>query len=439
VTEQAEHARLSPSGSKKWFACPGSLTLEASIPNEANKYSDDGTAKHEIARRCMTEHFRASKWVGELVPVHADGEEPRYVRFTDDAADEVQGVVDTVRSLTIGCTLYLIEHRVDFSDVVQLPGQFGTLDVGILTRDRELQVHDYKFGHTPVEVEKNTQLLIYALALYNELSLAHDIDGIRLFIHQPRAAGTTEWACSVEYLLKFADTVRSRACSVLNAERDYGLVPSEKWEAAYLNPNPNDQECAFCRAMATCPSVARKVQETVGADFHVIADPVQQVFVQPPPSDRLAQAMAAAPLIEDWIKAVRAEVERRLIGGDTVEGFGLELGRKGARRFSDEMAAEELVRKKFRLTVENAFNLSLKSPTQFEKMTKPTPGTDAAGKPIEVPAVIGPRRWKEMQALIVQNDPKPSVKPLSQIKKPYTVPKPDASDFATVQDEDLSA
>lgn len=64
------HAKLSPSGSKRWFACPGSLVLEAPIPNKSNTYSDDGTAMHDIAARCLTMHYQATKYIGEDVPVH---------------------------------------------------------------------------------------------------------------------------------------------------------------------------------------------------------------------------------------------------------------------------------------------------------------------------------------------------------------------------------
>ena len=50
--------------------------------------------------------------------------------------------------------------------------------------------------------------------------------------------------------------------------------------------------------------------------------------------------MTVAPLAEDYFTAVRAEVERRLLLGMQVPGFGLELGRKGARKFTDEGRVE---------------------------------------------------------------------------------------------------
>ena len=170
MSDYTEHARLSPSGSKKWFACPGSITLEAPIPNKSSTYADDGTAMHEIAARCLTQHYRAVKWIGEQIPVHAAGEEPRFVEFDDEMADLTQGYVDTVRAMAIGYTL-LVEQRVDFSEFVGVPGQFGTLDCRhpLRTTRARLFAVDLKTGRTPVHVERNSQLLLYLLGLLRKL------------------------------------------------------------------------------------------------------------------------------------------------------------------------------------------------------------------------------------------------------------------------------
>ena len=59
-----------------------------------------------------------------------------------------------------------IEKRVDFSEFVQLPDSFGTADA-IVVDDRagELVLIDLKTGHTPVVVEENSQLMLYALGV----------------------------------------------------------------------------------------------------------------------------------------------------------------------------------------------------------------------------------------------------------------------------------
>lgn len=247
------------------------------------------------------------------------------------------------------------------------------------------------------------------------------IKQFRLVVYQPRVYdGPREWIVSLDYLEKFAETARQKAATVRGAEEMHGKMAQAEWGRIYLHPDPNEADCAFCRAMATCPAAARKVQETVGADFDVIHETPAIAPETPAPS--LAAKMAATGFIEDWCKAVRAETERRLLVGDDVPGWGLELGRKGPRKWRSAEEAETLIRKTFRLKLEDAFNLKLKSPTQLEELTN---GKDP---------LVGPRQWAKAQALVVQSDPKPSVKPAHAITKPYKPEQPDAAAFGTVSE-----
>lgn len=420
----AEHARLSPSGSKRWFACPGSIVLEAAYPNKSNEYSDEGTACHEVAAWADTTGRQPAERLGEYINVAAKHEEPRFVRFTESLVDMVTKEVEIMRALAVGALATFTEHKVDFSAIVGVPDQFGTLDKGILTADGELQIRDYKFGHTPVDVEENTQLLIYALALYDELSLSYEITGIRLGIHQPRARGLTEWTCTAEWLdTAFRARLRERVLAVEQATLDYTTMDQKVWEIQHLNPQPNEVECAFCRAMAGCPAYTRAVQEAIGADFQVIAEApsLQAVIERSSSLSSRTTRMRAVPMVEDWCKAQRAEMEGHLLAGGTDPEFGLELGRQGPRKWTDPNEVERLVRESMRLRKDIAYDWEIKSPTSFEKLSKQL---NKNNKP-----VLGPTQWKKLQPFITRSEPKPSVKPLKIIKTPYTVPRPDAADF----------
>jgi hypothetical protein len=197
---QEVHARLSPSGSKKWLSCPGSIALEAAFPNTSSTYSDNGTAMHTVAKMCLTEHWPASRAVGTKVPVNAPGELGRVVVFTDDMAEMTQGYVDTVRAMGIGNTM-LVEHRVDFSAYVGVPGQFGTADAIILqpleADTYELIVIDLKTGFVKVDPEQNTQAMLYALGAYDEFAMAYAIRQVRIGIYQPAHGGLREWVLPV--------------------------------------------------------------------------------------------------------------------------------------------------------------------------------------------------------------------------------------------------
>ena len=450
MSDYSEHARLSPSGSKKWMACPGSLVLEEPLPNKSSDASDEGTAMHAIAAFILTEDSPgygkpAVGWINGTVPVSGKGEPFRKVDFTEDMADLVQGYCDTVNALAVGNTL-LVEQRVDFSEFVGVPEQFGTLDTGIVDDIvGELFVIDLKTGHRPVSVVKNTQGMLYALGLLRKLagSIAsapnvftaarrRGITTIRLGIYQPKVReGLSEWSCTLDELAEFAQWVHGKAQSVEGAKQSFEKMPRAEWDRIYLNPTPNDEECAFCRAMATCPAAAQAVINTVGADFSVMAGEDYAYDLAQADEIYLDAKMLAAPFLEQFVKATRSEVERRLLAGHEMPSFGLELGRKPARAWSDADAVEEMLRKKYRVTLEDTYNMKLKSPTQLEascdtaKLQKVDPGA----KP-----VLGPRQWAAVKAMIKQGDPSPSVKLKSSIKTPYVLPKPDDTAFAAVDD-----
>lgn len=75
-----------------------------------------------------------------------------------------------------------------------------------------------------------------------------------------------------------------------------------------------------------------------------------------------------------------------------------------------------MLREQFRLNLEAACNHSVKSPTQLLDWADAT--EKETGK-----APIGPRQRKVIEAMIVRADPKPALKPVSKIKKPWTPPQ----------------
>lgn len=417
------HAKLcGPSGADGWFACAGRVVMEADFPDSDTEYSADGSARHMVVAKCLTLNQAVKDWVGHRVPLDERGE--KRVTYREDWVEEDQDYVDTIRALAEGGDLF-VERQVNFERFTEVKGDsFGTADALIFKPladgTHEMIVADRKTGYHEVPVERNKQLLLYALGGYDEFSMVYDISRVRLIIHQ-RAA--REWDCALDDLMAFAQEARSRAITVVNAVAMHGQVDPAEWHATFLNQQPTEDACRYCKAMATCPSMQRAVQEAVGADFQTVIDAGSV-----PPLDNcakadLSKAMAATGLIEDWIKAVRAEVERRLLAGEPVQGFKLVLGKAGARAWKDAEEAEKQL-KAMRLKVEELYDLKLISPTSAEKLHK-------AG-------VIGPRQWPKLQTLIGRSDPKPSVAPVSDKREAY-VPTPVADDFQQLPDEAVGA
>ncbi len=457
-----KHARLSPSGSKGWMACAGRIVLEAAFPDSGNEHSDAGTAMHDVASRVLTQYtgqVTADDYVGDRIKVSDPHEEDRFVEITHEYAVLVDGYVDEVRALAEGGELH-VEQRVEFSEFVGVPDQFGTADVIILKPwetmegdSTKLIVGDLKTGYHYVPVEENSQLMLYALGAYRQFELAYDIREIELWIFQPNNGGTRSWSCSIGDLLAFAAKAHIAAQKVeaaTIAHEELTCTDDElEWQAIYLHPSPNETDCAYCRAMSTCPAKQRKLEEVVGGSFEMVVEGASMSVATPGADfplttlpdmmtvdvDKLARAMSAAGEFEDWIKAVRAEVERRLLLGQDVPGWGLELGREGARAWTDPEAAETYMRKTLRLSIPEVFDLKLISPTTAEKLAGFKSGKKI--KKPKTPPKISEKQWGTLTKLVKRSPPSPSVKPTSVIQIPYLPQQPSADAFDN-EEEDLA-
>jgi len=411
------HAKLSPSGAHRWMRCAGSVVLEADKPDNGNAYSKEGTAAHALAAMALTEGRPASAYVGRRVEV---GPHETF-EVTADMADGVQVYVDNIRAYAGWGESgdaekfsyehqFLVEQQVPIGHITGEEGATGTADAIIIADGGdELQVHDLKFGRgVEVRAEENEQLMLYALgALELVAPLGVEPKRVRMVIHQPRVTqAPSEGDCTVEALQEFGLRVEkaARACSQEQADL-----------------NPGEKQCRFCKAKATCPALAKFVTDSVGADFKDLdakasTDQVEAALV-PDGDVELGKKMAAIDLIEDWCKAVRAEVERRLLAGTPVPGYKLVQGRAGARAWSDTTEAEEYLRKTVRLKVEQAYDMKLISPTTAEKLVK-------AGE-------IKPKQWQKLETLITRSEPKPSVAPATD-KRPAIEVKPVIDSFEVV-------
>lgn len=415
---ETKHAMLSPSGASRWMVCSGAPSLEYGLPDKSSEDSARGTCAHKVSAMCFAEGKPASAYIGRRVDV---GPHETF-EFSEDMAAPTQLYVDFVASLP-GEKFY--EVAVPIGHITGEEGAEGTADVVCITEDQEeLICVDLKFGvGVYVAAEKNKQCMMYALGALKKFDVMGTFKRVRIFIHQPRInEAASEWDCTVEELLAFAAEVEERATMAM-----FAFKHRVNWiggvSTAYLTPGK--EQCRFCKAEATCPAAAAYVVEHVGQDFAEI--PASGTTGKPSivtsgaqvlcTDDQLAERMKACDLIEGWIKAVRAEVERRLLASIHVPGYKLVEGRQGNRSWTDEKAVEDLLRKQFRLPIEEAFNLKLISPTQAEKLL----------------GSAHPKRWEKCQPLIGRSPGVPSVAPEGD-KRPALSVKPVADDFASQEE-----
>jgi hypothetical protein len=387
-----KHAALSPSSAERWMGCPAS-TLHPQGEEEYNDYSDEGTCAHSVAASCLELGRHAADYVG----THIEVGEFRTWEFTADMVEPTQRYVDAVRdqASTGGHTgAIAVEQAVRLDWVTGERDATGTTDALLLVDGgEELQVHDLKFGRGhPVSAVQNKQMMIYALAAITGGTLTVEqvraLKRVRLFIHQPRIAhAAQEWLVPDGRLHEFLTEVGA----AVTRTRDVN--------PAYV---PSDDACRWCPAKASCQALRDHVKAVI---FAGDTDTPEQLAAAQPhlpaPGEEfphwLAAAMVAAPLIEKWLKAVRAETERQLLTGREVPGWKLVQGKAGNRKWADEARVAELL-KKWRLKNEVIYDMSLISPTKAQE-------------------VLPEKRYEQLQSYITRSEGGPSVAPASD-KRP---------------------
>ena len=320
----------------------------------------------------------------------------------------------------------------------------GTTDVWII-KGRVAHCMDLKWGMgVQVFAQDNEQQEMYTDAGIKEFDFLDEVEEIHLHILQPRMKHFDEAVYTRQQL---ADRVKA----IREASLKIALTPADE-----LPATPGEKQCRFCKASATCKERTEHTMELIVGEFvdlekgfvkvempqaeKLLAQsfgvkpaaltyheqtesghdglPCDAHFTVKKPSirpsleaateavataddERLATLMDAADMIEGFAKAVRAEVERRLLAGSFTDArYKLVEGRMGNREYEDEEAAEAEM-KAMRLKSDEMYSKKIISPAQAENLLKEK----------------NPRKWAKLQKLIVQRQGKPSVAPASD-KRP---------------------
>lgn len=388
------HAKKSPSGAHGWMRCP-----QWQPDSRGSIYADEGTAAHTLAAMVLkSPGIDCDDFLGEQIRV---GE--RSFLVTQDMAAAVQLYVDFVREEARGeGKMLYVEQDVPIGHLTGERGATGRMDAGIVdVHNRTITTVDLKYGMGErVEAEYNEQGQMYTLGAVEELSLVCDFESARVVIYQPRISDEPSiWPVSVAQLYEFAAEVGQAAARHGTGD----AVPGEK-------------QCRWCAKKATCAALRNEMAQYAGTGAPATAEDFANMgsdeITEDTSGNWLAIAMSKTDLVEMWLKAVRAEVERRLLMGAKVDGWKLVQGRQGPRKWADPAAAEDLL-KSFRLKADEMYDKTVISPTSAEKLLKKD----------------NPRRWSKVEDLITRSDGKISVAPESD-KRPAASVTATAADFA---------
>jgi len=285
----AYHSPLSASSLPRIALCPASYRMSIGIPNKSNPAAERGTRIHEMA-----------ELLGEGKEVITDDEEGlqwanAYLNYISDF---VGGHYELETNLTEALKI-----------VHPLLG--GTADA-IIVNDNELHIVDLKTGRGVVKTN-SIQLKTYALGAW----ILEGKPNVTIYCHifQPHYAPQLPAQYSYDDMVAFEIELKALA---------------ERAEDPFQDPTPGYEQCKYCPARITCPSIKDKALEVAKEEFK--------------PSEHLAdlpELLDTAEMLEGWIDAVREAAKDIMNTGGFVAGWSMAKGRK-MQKIKDAQAVAEL-------------------------------------------------------------------------------------------------
>jgi len=392
----AKHATLSASGTKEWGNCAGSVVLTSFLPesqrNDTNDYARLGTCAHHLLETCLAEGVDTNTYRDRIIAIKDEGTPKERTEFQkkgakldtirkvstyativdQDMEEAVQETVDYVRrrllelfdhqdtKLAVEKKQMRLETRLTV--LVDRDDSFGTGDIILDAWPYVLEIVDYKNGSgvavEVVEVDEvtgdlvpNPQLQSYALGTAEEAGW--DYQSYRFTVAQPRKPHSDGHIRSHEVTPEelqafkvFLTRAAARVDEAWEIAHDIGSdtpdgssaieIADGLMHAGYLTPG---DQCKWCKAKynkgfdQVCPAVKRAAENAAKMAFaddpedFEIGEHIPQVMYE------LAEVLKWAPVLENFLKALKAHAKDRIFAGDELPGFKIVRGRSPGRKF----------------------------------------------------------------------------------------------------------
>jgi hypothetical protein len=326
------HSLFGASGWKRKLLCPGSLLAELGKPDTSGYDAAEGTVYHRIAEAALR---------GQRLP-YAVGSTVRQGRF--DVLIKESNIA-YAQMYVDGCMsrpgVHFIEEPIDISPWCPIPKQFGIADFAACS-EGHLDIEDLKFG-TGVQVfaEWNEQAAGYALGFVRKWGWLFDFKTVTIRICQPRLNHFDEWNVSVEELEAFGEKIKT------------GLAKAWQPDSPRV---PSNAACMFCRARVGCYAVvalAERLMDGIFEDETVSAEQgadavakLNDAGVWIPPvvrglsTDDLETFLSYRKLLEDTLRDVQIELQRRHLAGEPLREWYMAAGMRSREVKSQKAIAE---------------------------------------------------------------------------------------------------
>lgn len=315
----SKHAKLSPSASERWLACPASIRMEATVPPEPDSpYAAEGTAAHALGE--MKAQLAFEKITSRQYTIRRNKWRTEY-RITPEQEAEMDVHTDAyVALIKERVALFpnsevLFEQRMDTG----VPTCWGTSDT-VIVSPTHVEIIDFKYGAgVRVDAWQNPQLRLYALGALDTFGdVLGETEIVRITVHQPRMEHVETEEISPAELLEWRRMIIPIAESALGDDAPFG---------------PSDEACRWCPATGRC-------QAQVAAVFSVPFEEDPEVLSE----EQMAEYLGKVKMVRDWLNAFeQAALTMAYSEHKTIPGYKVVLS-GGRRYFNDELGALEFLK-----------------------------------------------------------------------------------------------
>lgn len=325
MSDDRTHGACSPSVLKRRLNCPGSLTLEAVMPDNKSESASMGTRLHKLLEKDVWEE----KDLEGLTEYHlAALERARHFRETLKIPSDY------------------VSHReleIDLSWIHPLIEKGHVDEVFVKQYDRAILI-DWKFFFQKKldPAETNTQMICYAAGVCREF----EVEEVEVHLFMPHVNAWSTATFKRQWLMTSARLICGR------------IAQNELNKFAFSGGD----HCEYCKAMSICPVYLHAaLSEKDASKESALNHPVNLT----------PKLLETAEMLSDWSGALKKYAFTLLAAGKKIPGWGLIQG-EGHRKWIDVgKAGKELTKiaEEKKKDTESLYDpRSLKSPSEIEKV-----------------------------------------------------------------------
>lgn len=343
----AKHYPIGGSTFERSMNCPGWIGQSKNIPpSPPSTYAARGTVLHDRMEDALNDPAKADfdRLLGSMW--QQDGFD---ITLGPDDIEKLNSAYEAWQELgeRYQITLYDTEQTFEFNEYVG-----GTADV-VAAGERCFIIADWKFGDG-VQVQPGWQNLFYLYCAeedHNKIDDIYDavdggLDRFLSVIIQPNDQGLPVLRVK-EYDFEDAHKTMTDAAG--------GMPYFKSIAEGKIKELKTGDWCKFCPASSICPERTGEARKALMLNTNDIA--------------QLKEVLDLIPRLNDLIKDANAKAHEQLDLGNPIEGYKL-VDKRATRRWKDEDAAREKLKKMRKVTKDEFLKETLLSPTQIEKLFK---------------------------------------------------------------------